>query len=74
MPENNYYILNVTKIWASFAQVADIAIVYAYTDPEAKGKGLSVFVVELNSQGVSTSGIHKMGTHSYPTGEIVFED
>ena len=74
VPENNYYILNGTKIWASFAQVADIAIVYAYTDPEAKGKGLSVFVVELNSQGVSTSGIHKMGTHSYPTGEIVFED
>ena len=72
--ENNYYILNGTKMWVSYGQVADIAIIYAYTDREAKGKGLSAFVVELHSKGVSTSGIHKMGTHSYPTGEIVLED
>jgi glutaryl-CoA dehydrogenase (non-decarboxylating) len=68
------YVLNGAKTWISFAPIADIAIVYAYTDPEAKGKGLSAFIVEVDTPGVSTAEIHKMGSHSFPTGEMTFED
>jgi glutaryl-CoA dehydrogenase (non-decarboxylating) len=68
------YILNGSKSWISFAPVADIAIVYAYTDPESRGKGISAFIVEMDSPGITTSEIHKLGSHSFPTGEINFED
>jgi glutaryl-CoA dehydrogenase (non-decarboxylating) len=68
--ENGEYVLNGTKTWISYATVADIAIVYAFTDLEARGKGLSAFIVEMDSPGISTSEIPKLGTHSFPTGEI----
>ncbi len=68
------YILNGTKTWISFGNVADIAIVYAYTDPEQKSKGLSAFIVEMNSPGVTVKEMAKIGSHSFPTGEMFFED
>ena len=72
--QNGTYILNGSKTWISFAPVADLAIVYAYTDPKAGSKGLSAFIVDMDSPGISTSEIHKLGSHSFPTGEITFED
>ena len=68
------YILNGSKTWISFATVADIAILYAGTGREAGGKGLSAFIVEMDSPGITTSPIHKLGSHSFPTGEIALED
>jgi len=68
------YILNGSKTWISFATVSDIAILYAGTDREAGGKGLSAFIVEMDSPGITTSPIHKLGSHSFPTGEIALED
>jgi glutaryl-CoA dehydrogenase (non-decarboxylating) len=70
------FVLNGQKTWISNAQVADVAIVYAYTDKEAKHKGISAFVVELkNVKGVRTVPIEtKLGLYCAPTGEIYFED
>lgn len=72
--DGNNYVLNGCKTWISFAQVADVAIVYACTNPGAKARGLSAFIVDMDSPGIRTSEIKKMGSHSFPTGEIVFED
>jgi len=86
--KGDHYLLNGTKTWISNAQVADIGIVYAYTDPAAKHKGMSAFAVELtevassatrrrggNTKGVTTRPIDtKLGLHCAPTGEIIFED
>ncbi len=68
------YILNGSKTWISFATVADIAILYADTAEEGGGKRLSAFIVEMDSPGITTSPIHKLGSHSFPTGEITLED
>ncbi len=68
------YVLNGNKTWISFATIADVAIVYACTDPQAKGERLSAFIVDLDTPGVTTKPIHKLGSHSFPTGEIIFED
>jgi glutaryl-CoA dehydrogenase (non-decarboxylating) len=68
------YILNGTKTWISFAQEADVAIVYAYHDRNLGSKGLSAFIVDLHSEGVSSSDLDKLGTRSSPTGELIFED
>ncbi|MEK7449294.1 MAG: glutaryl-CoA dehydrogenase Acd [Planctomycetota bacterium] len=74
--KGDHYLLNGTKTWISNAQVADVGIVYAYTDPALKHKGISAFIVDIkNTQGITTRPIEtKLGLHCAPTGEIIFED
>jgi glutaryl-CoA dehydrogenase (non-decarboxylating) len=71
----DFYILNGSKNWITYAQVADVGIIYAYTDPAVKYKGLSAFIVEMKWPGVKTGPTaDKMGWNACPTGEIFFED
>jgi len=73
--KGDHWLLNGSKTWISNASAADVIIYYAYTDREARGKGLSAFVVELkNFNGVTTTDLNKLGTRSTPTGEIYLED
>ncbi len=74
IPKGDHFLMNGTKTWISNAQIADICIVYGYHDREIGSKGLSAFIVELNSPGVTTKPLDKMGTRSSPTGEIILED
>jgi glutaryl-CoA dehydrogenase (non-decarboxylating) len=67
----DHWLLNGSKTWISNANLADLVIYYAYTDRSMGSKGLSAFVVELkNFNGVKTSVLEKLGSHSSPTGEI----
>lgn len=69
------YILNGSKNWITYAQVADIGIIYAYTDPSIRYKGMSAFIIELGSKGVSSGPTaSKMGWNACPTGELFFDD
>ncbi|MBW1851103.1 MAG: acyl-CoA dehydrogenase family protein [Deltaproteobacteria bacterium] len=73
--KGDHWLLNGSKTWISNASIADVLIYYAYTDKEAKGKGLSAFVIEpKNFNGISTSDLDKMGSRSSPTGEIYLEE
>ena len=73
-PDGDGFVLNGSKTWISLAPQADMALVYAYHDPEAGSKGLSAFLVDMHLAGVSTRDLEKLGTHAFPTGEIAFED
>src|SRR4029453_2730562 len=44
--EGGIYVLNGSKNWISYANVAEHALVFAKTDPAAKHKGISAFVLE----------------------------
>ncbi len=69
------YILTGTKNWITYAQVADVGIVYVYTDPSIKYKGMSGFIVDMHSNGISIGPTaQKMGWHACPTGEIYFDE
>jgi glutaryl-CoA dehydrogenase (non-decarboxylating) len=73
--DGNYYILNGSKTWITFAQVADVGMIYAYTNKSLKHKGISIFIVDMHTPGITTVPIdEKMGWHSCPTGEIIFQD
>ncbi len=73
--KGNHWLLNGSKTWISNASVADTIIYYAYTDREAKGKGMSAFIVEpKNFNGITTTDLDKTGTHATPTGEIILEN
>ncbi len=73
--KGDHWLLNGTKTWISNANVADVLIYYAYTDREARGRGLSAFVIEpKNFNGITTTDLPKMGSRSSPTGEVYLED
>ena len=72
------FVLNGSKTWISTAQVADVGLVFAYTDKKAepKHRGISASIVDLkNTPGIESRPIEtKLGLFCAPTGEIAFED
>ena len=69
------YVLSGSKNWITYAQVADIGLIYAYTDSSKKYRGMSAFIVDIRSKGVSVGPTaEKLGWRSCPTGEIFFDD
>ncbi len=73
--EGDVYVLNGQKNWISYAAVADHQLVFAKTDPEARHKGISAFIVERDWPGVSTAEMeHKLGIWAGSTGELFFEN
>ncbi len=47
------YVLSGEKVWVANAEVADVAIVFAVTQPGARGRGISAFLVPLDSPGIT---------------------
>ena len=75
LDKGDHWLINGTKTWISNTSVADALIFYAYTDKEARGRGLSAFVIEpRNFNGITVTDLDKMGSRSSPTGEIILED
>ncbi len=73
--KGNKWILNGSKTWISNGGRADLAIVFAQTDPAKKHRGIAAFIVEKKFPGYSTQDIHgKLGLRSSNTGEIIMED
>ncbi len=59
------------KMWISMGNVADVALVFAQTDPEKKHKGLAAFLVPTSTDGYSAQEIHgKLGLRASDTAEI----
>jgi alkylation response protein AidB-like acyl-CoA dehydrogenase len=74
-PSGDIYRLSGTKTWVSNGSVAGLFLVFAKTDPEAGGKGVTAFLVEPGFTGFKI-GRHedKMGQRSSPTVEILLND
>ena len=67
------YILSGTKRFISNAGIADTYVVFASTEPEQKGKGISAFIVAANSPGlVIREKTSLLSPH--PIGVVGFED
>jgi butyryl-CoA dehydrogenase len=69
------YKLNGTKTWVTNGSAAGIYLVFAKTNPEAGGKGITAFLVEPTFPGFQI-GRHedKMGQRSSPSVELIFND
>lgn len=75
--DGNSYVLNGEKTWVSYADYADTFLIFAKTEPEAKHRGISAFLVhrEEAGPGLTTSPIkHKAGIHAGDTGSIFMHD
>jgi butyryl-CoA dehydrogenase len=73
--DDGAYRLNGTKTWVSNGSVAGVFIVFAKTNPDAGGKGITAFLIEPTFKGFRI-GRHeeKMGQHSSPSVEIILND
>jgi butyryl-CoA dehydrogenase len=69
------YRLNGAKTWVTNGSVAGVFIIFAKTNPEAGGKGITAFLVEPSFKGFKI-GRHedKMGQRSSPSVEILLND
>lgn len=72
--EGDVYLLNGTKIFISNGTLADYMVVAAVTDRGKGTKGISLFIVEKGTPGLSASRIRTMGWRCGNTAEVVFED
>jgi alkylation response protein AidB-like acyl-CoA dehydrogenase len=63
------------KMWISLANYAEVALIFAQTDPGQGHRGLACFLVPTDSEGFSTQEIHgKLGLRASDTGEISLDE
>ncbi|HYB16533.1 MAG TPA: acyl-CoA dehydrogenase [Streptosporangiaceae bacterium] len=69
------YALNGSKIFITNAPHADVYIVFAKTDPDRGARGMSAFIVEKDTPGLSVGEAeHKLGIRGSSTPPLYFAD
>jgi glutaryl-CoA dehydrogenase (non-decarboxylating) len=69
------YVISGAKMWITNANVADIAIVYAKTDPSAGHRGVSAFVVPIDTPGLTVTRVPCRVLGSLmPTNALTFDE
>ncbi|MFH1137293.1 MAG: acyl-CoA dehydrogenase family protein [Pseudomonadota bacterium] len=73
--QGDKYIVNGQKCFITNGSVADFFVLFAYTDPSLKAKGLSALVVEKGFPGLSYGkNENKMGMRGSINSELFFEN
>jgi alkylation response protein AidB-like acyl-CoA dehydrogenase len=71
----NSWVLNGAKQFITSGSTAQVAIVFAVTDPDAGRRGISAFIVPTGTPGYRVARLeHKLGQRSSDTAQLVFED
>jgi acyl-CoA dehydrogenase len=69
------YVLNGSKVWISNAPLAHFFVVFARTDPGGGHRGMSAFLVERDSAGLTVGKpLGKLGQRAAPASEVFFEN
>jgi alkylation response protein AidB-like acyl-CoA dehydrogenase len=73
--KGDYYLLNGVKNWITNGNTASVYLVMAQTDSSKGSKGINVFIVEKNTEGVTVGPKeNKLGIRSSDTHSILFND
>ena len=73
--DGDSYILNGTKRFTTTGKNAGLIIVTAKTDEEARHKGISAFLVDQGTPGLTVGPLeNKMGLRASDTADLIFED
>lgn len=69
------YVLNADKVLITFGPIADAAIVFAKTNPDAGRWGISAFLVDASAEGYEAHPVEaKMGLRTVPFGRVTLTD
>ncbi|MEZ4797476.1 MAG: acyl-CoA dehydrogenase family protein [Flavobacteriaceae bacterium] len=72
--QGDTYILNGSKTFITNGVYSDYMVVAAKTNPELGNKGISMFIVDSKTKGVSVSKLDKLGWRASDTAEIAFDN
>ena len=68
------YVINGSKTFITNGIYSDYLIVAAKTNPELGNKGISIFLIDRDTPGVSATKLDKLGWRASDTGEIAFDN
>jgi alkylation response protein AidB-like acyl-CoA dehydrogenase len=73
--EGDHYVLNGQKRFITHGGIADLYVVFATVDPALGREGITAFIVEASTPGVSAGKKErKMGMRASHTGDVILQD
>ena len=72
--DGDHYVINGSKTFITNGVYSDYMVVAAKTQPELGNKGISIFVVDSNTEGISATKLDKLGWRASDTAEIAFDN
>lgn len=72
--KGDIYIINGSKTFITNGVYGDYIVLAAKTNPTAGNKGISIFIVDRNSPGVSANKLNKLGWRASDTAELAFDN
>lgn len=73
--DGDFYVLNGRKSWVTSGPVANYFVVFMMTDPDKKQKGVTAFLVDGNTPGLTRGKKEpKLGIRASATSEMIFEN
>jgi alkylation response protein AidB-like acyl-CoA dehydrogenase len=72
--DNNEFVINGNKMFISGARECEYMLLLARTDKTLKNKGLSFFIVDLKTPGITARPVPKIGVHGSDTCDVALED
>ena len=72
--KDNTFVLNGSKTFITNGVYSDYLVVAAKTSPEKGGKGISIFVVDRDTPGITATKLNKLGWRASDTAEIAFDN
>ena len=73
--KGDHWLLNGSKTFTTNAQIADVCVAMAVTNPNKAEKGISAFIIEKDTEGFRVGRKeNKLGMRASVTGEVLFEN
>lgn len=72
--KGDIYVINGSKTFITNGVYSDYLIVTAKTDPSARSKGISIFIMDRDTPGISATKLNKLGWRASDTAEIAFDN
>lgn len=72
--EGEFYIINGSKTFITNGVYSDYLIVAAKTNATSKHSGISIFIIDRETPGISATKLDKLGWKASDTGEIAFDN
>lgn len=73
--QGDRYVINGSKTWISNATESTFGVVFAKSDPEARQRGITALVVDMDAPGVTVGRkLEKLGQRASPAAELRFDN
>ena len=72
--KGDHYLINGSKTFITNGVYSDYLVVAAKTNPELGAKGMSIFLVDRDTPGISATKLNKLGWRASDTAELAFDN